>query len=177
AERVSGPIPRSAPPAHVWGDAIALLDAARPHARVINLETSITSRGRFWPGKGIHYRMHPANLPVLEEAGVDVCVLANNHVLDFGREGLLDTVRALDDAGIARCGAGANLADARRPARVPLPGGRSLLVFGVGHGSSGIPSAWAAGRAIPGVDLLPDLGPHTADALLRRIGKHLEPGA
>lgn len=169
AETASGPIPRPVPPSYPWGDALEILEAMRPDARLINLETAITADGRFWPDKGIHYRVHPANLSVLRAAGVDVCSLANNHLLDFDRPGLLDTLRALDEAGIARCGAGADLGEAAAPARLELPGGRRLHVFGVGHGSSGIPEAWAAGPKTPGVFLLPDLSARTADRLLARI--------
>nr|NIQ53437.1 poly-gamma-glutamate biosynthesis protein [Gemmatimonadota bacterium]NIU73581.1 poly-gamma-glutamate biosynthesis protein [Gammaproteobacteria bacterium]NIY07970.1 poly-gamma-glutamate biosynthesis protein [Gemmatimonadota bacterium] len=43
AERVSGPIPRPVDYAYVWGDALAELDAVRPDARIINLETGITT--------------------------------------------------------------------------------------------------------------------------------------
>src|SRR5690606_15836746 len=77
----------------------------------------------------------------------DVCTLANNHVLDFDEEGLLDTLDALDAVGIGRCGAGRDLDEARAPARIQLSGGRELCVFGAGHASSGIPVAWAAGAS------------------------------
>lgn len=176
AEAASGPIPRPVPPSYVWGDALEILDAFQPLARLINLESAITAGGRFWPDKGIHYRMHPANLPVLLAAGVDVCTLANNHVFDFDREGLLDTLGALDAEGIARCGAGVDLADAEAPATLPLPGGRRLQVFGVGHASSGIPRAWAAAPGRAGVALLPDLSLRSADRLLARIRAAHAPG-
>jgi poly-gamma-glutamate capsule biosynthesis protein CapA/YwtB (metallophosphatase superfamily) len=45
-----------------------------------------------WPGKDIHYRMHPANAPCLRAAAIDCCVLANNHVLDWGYPGLRETL-------------------------------------------------------------------------------------
>jgi poly-gamma-glutamate synthesis protein (capsule biosynthesis protein) len=51
---------------------------------VINLETSITRSGRFAPGKAVHYRVSPGNVPCLVAARPDACALANNHVLDFG---------------------------------------------------------------------------------------------
>ena len=68
--------------------ALAELDRASPHARIINLETSVTSSNTYWRGKGIHYRMHPRNVPCLTAARVDVCALANNHVLEYGYAGL-----------------------------------------------------------------------------------------
>ncbi|MEV5442254.1 CapA family protein, partial [Streptomyces sp. NPDC052644] len=118
AEAVNGPVPRPADPSWPWGEALPLLDAAAPHVRVVNLETSVTRRGAPWPDKAVHYRMSPENLPSLAAARPDVCVLANNHVLDFGREGLLDTLDALHAAGLRTAGAGRDAAEARRPAAV-----------------------------------------------------------
>jgi len=94
AEAVSGPIPRPAGYGWPWGDALPVLDSLAPDARVINLETSITRRDTFAPGKGIHYRMSPANTGCLLAAHPDVCTLANNHMLDFGQGGLADTLDA-----------------------------------------------------------------------------------
>ncbi|MDX1540841.1 MAG: CapA family protein, partial [Geminicoccaceae bacterium] len=99
AERKNGRIPRRVDPGYVWGDALDALAMTGPYARIINLETSITRSDDAWP-KGINYRMNPANVPVLEAAGIDVCVLANNHVLDWGRTGLLETLGTLARAGI-----------------------------------------------------------------------------
>jgi poly-gamma-glutamate synthesis protein (capsule biosynthesis protein) len=134
----------------------------------VNLETAVTESDDFDPGKGIHYRMHPDNVGCLTAAGFDVCTLANNHVLDFGRRGLVETLRTLERAGITTAGAGRDLQDARRPAVLPLTGGR-LIVGACGHGSSGIPVDWAAGDDRPGVEVLPDLRHETAAALAARV--------
>src|SRR5689334_3911408 len=88
AEEANGPIARPVAAAYIWGDALQELEHVAPDARIINLETSVTTSEDFWRGKGIHYRMHPQNVTCLVAAGVDVCVLANNHVLDYGRAGL-----------------------------------------------------------------------------------------
>ncbi|MBO0787850.1 MAG: CapA family protein, partial [Actinobacteria bacterium] len=114
AEQASGPVPVPAGPGYVWGDALDVLAQAAPDARVINLETSITARGRFAPGKGVHYRMHPANADCLAPVRPGACAVANNHVLDFGRAGLADTLAALSGAGLAAAGAGPGLAAAQR---------------------------------------------------------------
>ena len=66
---------------HADIDALAELQDVRPDARVVNLETSVTRYDDPWP-KGINYRMHPGNVGCLTAAGIDVCSLANNHVLD-----------------------------------------------------------------------------------------------
>ncbi len=156
AERASGPIPRPAGFDWPWGDALPVLEAMAPDARVINLETSITRRGDFAPGKAVHYRMSPRNVPLLTAVRPDVCALANNHVLDFGPAGLRDTLDALARAGLTAAGAGRDEAESARPAAVPLPGGGRMLVLACGSVSSGIPPSWAATRRRPGVYLLPD---------------------
>ena len=92
AEEANGPISRPVPPTYIWGDARAELERVAPDARIINLETSVTTSNEFWPGKGIHYRMHPRNIDCLTAARPDVCVLANNHVLDYSRSGLEETI-------------------------------------------------------------------------------------
>jgi poly-gamma-glutamate capsule biosynthesis protein CapA/YwtB (metallophosphatase superfamily) len=168
AERASGPIPRPADFSWPWGDALPVLEEAAPTVRVINLETSVTRSADFAPGKAVHYRMSPANLPCVAVARPDVCALANNHVLDFGRQGLRETLGSLAGAGLAAAGAGLHEAQARHPVAVRLPGGGRALVFSCGTLCSGIPPDWAATATRPGVDLLPSLSPATADALIAR---------
>src|SRR5690606_34033792 len=144
AEEANGPIPRPVDYSWPWGEALAVLDEAAPDARVVNLETGITRSDDFAPGKGVHYRMNPENLPCLTAAEPDVCVLANNHALDFGTRGLKETLAALAAAGLRTAGAGRNAEEARRPAIVPTASGSRVLVFSFGTPSSGIPRSWAA---------------------------------
>ena len=61
----SGPIPRGAGFDYVWGDALGELRQRRPDVRIVNLESSITRSDAAWPGKGIHYRLHPRNAGLL----------------------------------------------------------------------------------------------------------------
>jgi poly-gamma-glutamate capsule biosynthesis protein CapA/YwtB (metallophosphatase superfamily) len=176
AERASGPVPRPAGFSWPWGDALQVLADAAPDARVINLETSVTRGADFMPGKSVHYRMNPDNLPSLVVARPDACALANNHVLDFGRAGLRDTVAALADAGLAAVGAGSDAAEARRPAAVAMRGRGRVLVFSCGAASSGIPAGWAAMASRAGVDLLPVLSGPVADDLIARVQEVKRPG-
>ena len=176
AERASGPIPRRAGFSWPWGDALRMLDDLAPDVRVINLETSITRSAGFAPGKAIHYRMSPGNVACVAAARPDACALANNHVLDFGRRGLQDTLDALSGAGLRAVGAGRDAAEARRPAAVPVPGGRRVVIFSCGTGSSGIPAGWAATPARAGIDLLPDLSGATADDITGRARAARRPG-
>lgn len=174
AEEVNGPIPRGVGPSYLWGDALeGMLDA---DARIANLETAVTARGNPWPSKGIHYRMHPENVPCLSAARLDVCGLANNHVLDWGRTGLVDTLETLHGAGIRTVGAGRDAEEARALAVLDLASGGRLVVLGLGHESSGIFSSWAAGRARAGVDLLADLSDQSADRIVDRLRGIRRPG-
>jgi poly-gamma-glutamate synthesis protein (capsule biosynthesis protein) len=84
AERANGPIPRPVARDYVWGAALDDIDALAPDARIVNLETAVTTSSARWPAKDILYRAHPDNVAVLRGARIDCCVLANNHVLDLG---------------------------------------------------------------------------------------------
>jgi poly-gamma-glutamate capsule biosynthesis protein CapA/YwtB (metallophosphatase superfamily) len=168
AEVAHGPIPRHVSLDHVWGDMLADLRALRPQARIANLETSITKSDTPVP-KGINYRMHPTNVGCLTAAAFDCCVLANNHVLDWGVDGLLETLATLKGAGIRLAGAGRNAAEAAQPATIDIASDRRVLVFGYGARSSGIPRAWGATEDQPGVNLLPDLTSATAARLAEDV--------
>jgi poly-gamma-glutamate capsule biosynthesis protein CapA/YwtB (metallophosphatase superfamily) len=175
AERVSGPIPRSAGYDYVWGDALAELAKAAPDTRIVNLETSVT-RSDDWEPKGINYRMHPGNVECLTCAGIDCCVLANNHVLDFGRRGLEETLETLHLAGLETAGAGRGAAEASAPAVLSVSGGARVLVVGVGFGSSGIPPSWAATESRSGVNLVVGDAVETARAVRQRLDPIRQPG-
>jgi len=149
----NGRIPRPVDFAYCWGAALDELERAAPDARIINLETSVTRSSDF-ARKSIHYRMHPENVGVLTAAGIDCCVLANNHVLDLGRAGLVETLDVLQGAGLATVGAGRDRAEAEAPAILDLGEGRRVLVFAFGSITSGIPRGWGATADRPGVSVL-----------------------
>jgi poly-gamma-glutamate capsule biosynthesis protein CapA/YwtB (metallophosphatase superfamily) len=174
AEKVNGRIPRPVDHSWPWGDALPLLDAAAPDLRLINLETSITCDEEHAREKSIHYRMHPDNVPCLAAARPDVCVLANNHVLDFGVAGLLDTLDTLDAARLRAVGAGRDEDVAWGPARLTV-GRRRVLVFAVAATSSGTPSTWAATADRPGVAVVAEVSAATAAPLIERVRRLREP--
>jgi poly-gamma-glutamate capsule biosynthesis protein CapA/YwtB (metallophosphatase superfamily) len=177
AAEVNGHFSRPVDWSWPWGDALQLLAESGCDARVINLETSITTSGEFARGKGVHYRMHPDNVPAVGIVRPDVCVLANNHVLDFGRPGLLETLDVLGAAGLRVAGAGRSLREAQSPAIVPAPRSRGrVVVFAFGTPSSGIPSDWAARQDRPGVHVIASLTDADADELSRRAADVRQPG-
>lgn len=175
AERASGRIARPVDAAYVWGDALAELRRRTPDLRIVNLETSITRHDTPWPGKGIQYRMSPDNAGVLATAGIDCCVLSNNHVLDWSEAGLVETLATLHRHGIATAGAGLSLDAAVAPAVLPVAGGR-VLVFAACTDDSGVPAAWAATPRRAGVHRLEDLSTRTLAGIATNIRAHRRDG-
>ena len=177
AIRANGSIPQPVDWSWPWGEALELVEYSGCDARIINLETSITTSDDYVPGKAVHYRMNPANAATLAAIRPDVCVLANNHMLDFGRRGLLETLDVLSAADLPTAGAGRSLREAQSPAIVPIPQtGRRILIFAFGSPSSGIPSDWAATDDTPGVHVIPILSDAAADELCRQIIQARQPG-
>jgi poly-gamma-glutamate capsule biosynthesis protein CapA/YwtB (metallophosphatase superfamily) len=164
AERATGTSLAPFDYAWPWGDALAIVEQFAPDVRLLNLETSITTGGEFAPGKAVHYRMHPDNIGCLTAIRPDVCALANNHVLDFGYQGLTDTLRTLDNAGIGRAGAGLAVLEAECPAVVG-----PVAIASCGMGSSGIPHGWAATARRPGVAYVPDMSDRSASTVAARV--------
>ena len=162
AENANGPIPRPVSFDYIWGDALQELENSGVDLRIVNLETAITSADTHWPDKAIHYRMNPRNIDCLSAAQISGCALANNHILDWGYEGLSETLQTLDSAGIAHAGAGKNADEAAMPAVLDLTGKGRVLLFSFGSTTSGIPRDWRATSISPGVNLLDDLSEATA---------------
>lgn len=119
---------RSVPPQALWSDVLPIMLAA--DCRLINLECVISSQGEEWhpTTKEFHFRASPRALEFLQAAKIDGVTLANNHVMDFGTEALLDCLTLLDRTGIKRTGAGATLQEALIPAVFGLSEGRIAVV-------------------------------------------------
>ena len=176
AERATGELDAPVNHDYVWGDALAVLQRVEPQVRLINLETAVTTSDDHWQGKGIHYRMHPENVAAITAAGIDACVLANNHVLDWGYPGLRETVASLRDAELAPVGVGEDFNAAFEPVALNGPGDATLRVFAVGMPTSGVPLSWAARDGRPGVAYLPDLSDDALDAMKQIIEQSSEAG-
>jgi poly-gamma-glutamate capsule biosynthesis protein CapA/YwtB (metallophosphatase superfamily) len=176
AEQANGPVARPAAFDYIWGEALAEIDRRSPLLRIVNLETAITTAEDAWPGKGIHYRMHPANVGCLTAARIDACVLANNHVLDWGREGLAETIRVLRAAGIRTAGAGADDQEAAAPAIFERQAGGRLLLFAAAEQGSGAPRSWRAAHGQSGIALLDEVSARGAGPLARAIAAQRRPG-
>ncbi len=170
AEAANGPIPRGVYPAYIWGAALDEFNRVRPDARIINLETTITGSDDYAP-KGINYRMSPESADCLRAAAIDCCVLANNHILDWGWRGLFDTLDTLEHLHINTAGAGRNLAQAGIPAVLQIGGKLRVLVFSYGCATSGIPGSWAATDEHPGVNFLTEISERSASGVAEDIAR------
>lgn len=88
----------------------------------INNEFTYSDRGQPLPGKAYTFRANPDRVENLKLLGVDIVGLANNHVYDYGKEALLDTMDTLDKAEIPYVGAGHNLEEASKPIYMEIQG-------------------------------------------------------
>jgi poly-gamma-glutamate synthesis protein (capsule biosynthesis protein) len=79
-----------------------------------NLEAPLAAHGEEFTGKKFRFKVDPAALAAIKDSGFTHLALANNHILDFGPQGLAQTIKSLDAAGIAHFGAGADLSAARK---------------------------------------------------------------
>ena len=171
AEEANGSIPNPVSFSYVWGDALEEWEQVSPDVKLINLETSITLSNEYWWGKGINYRMNPENIGCLAAAKIDCCVLANNHVIDWGYPGLRETIATLKTAEIKTAGAGLNRQLAEAPAIMEVRGKGRAIAFSFGVTTSGIPTSWAAGTDKLGVNLLPDLSPRTVRYIQKQVDR------
>jgi poly-gamma-glutamate capsule biosynthesis protein CapA/YwtB (metallophosphatase superfamily) len=113
---------------------------------VLNLECCVSDRPAHPdPTRVFTFRAPSFAVRVLHELGVSCVTLANNHVLDFGREALFDTLDHLDAEGIRRVGAGRDVEEARSPAVLECRGVRLAVVGVADH-----PVDYAADRDRPG---------------------------
>nr|WP_226377319.1 MULTISPECIES: CapA family protein [Burkholderia] len=176
AELANGKLPARVDYAYPWGDALPELNRMRPHARIVNLETAITTSDEHWPDKPVLYRMHPRNVDCVSSARIDCCVLANNHSLDWGRAGLADTLDTLHRAGIRTAGAGGDDAQAAEPATLALANGRRVCVYAFAAETSGVPPSWAATLRRSGLNYLANLSPERATQIGERIAARRRDG-
>lgn len=94
----------------------------------VNNEFTYSTRGSALDGKAWTFRAHPDRVKYLKEMGVDLALLANNHVYDYGKDAMLDTLDTLTNADIKYFGAGANLEEAMKPVYVELGGKKVAFV-------------------------------------------------
>lgn len=109
---------------------------------MVNFETAVTSRGTPAP-KDFHFRTTPEALTALQDVGVDVVTMANNHAVDYGEAGLKDTLAAVGRSSVRVVGIGADAAQAYAPAMLEVRGAK-VAVLGASQLGDWTLSAWSA---------------------------------
>ncbi|NLZ81557.1 MAG: CapA family protein [Clostridiales bacterium] len=128
---------------------------------MVNQEFPFSERGTPMEGKEYTFQTPPSRINILEELGIDIVSLANNHTLDYGREALLDTFKTLEDSGISYVGAGENLDRAKQMEVIEIANTR----VGFLSASRVIPVAsWNASNSLSGI-----FTTYSADAMLKEI--------
>ncbi|MEM3383636.1 MAG: CapA family protein [Nitrososphaerales archaeon] len=173
-EMANGYISKPVEFSYIWGDALKELEKEKPDLRIINLETAITKSDDYFD-KGINYRMNPDNIPCLKVANIDFCSLANNHTLDWGYSGLIETLDTLKKANIKSAGAGMNIDEAESPAIFNIKN-RKVIIFSYGLEDSGIPLTWAAKKDRAGLNLLKDLSRENLIHIKEKVREFKEKG-
>ncbi|OME86718.1 capsule biosynthesis protein [Paenibacillus sp. FSL A5-0031] len=126
----------------------AMLYLSEPDLTAGNLEFPVTKRGTPVTGTPYVFKGSPDVLPSIRNAGFDVLSLANNHALDQGVEGMLDTMKYLDEAGLSHMGAGNNDTEAFTPVIKEV---RGIKVAYIGL-SRVVPfSSWKADKNVAGL--------------------------
>lgn len=117
---------------------------------VVNLETAVTEGGTPAP-KQFTFRAPPTAFEALAAAGVDVASIANNHGLDYGVEGLEDTLDSATAAGFAVIGGGRTEDEAYEPFRTTVNGQRIAVIGATQVLDDGLIEDWTAEGAEPGL--------------------------
>ena len=82
---------------------------------IANLETPLTNSNNYIEKTGPNIKAAPSFLKPLKEEGFDIVTLANNHIMDYGEEGLKSTIKVCEKEGVRFVGAGENIKKAREP--------------------------------------------------------------
>ncbi|MFF7456923.1 CapA family protein [Kitasatospora sp. NPDC008115] len=150
------------PPETALGPIAKTLSAA--DLAVLNLETAITERGAAEP-KTYTFRTSPKALTALKDSGVDVVSLANNHAVDFGADGLADTLAAKASSPVPVVGFGRNSEEAYAP-YVTTVRGVKVAVVAASQVEDLTNQKWRAGANKPGIASALD-----AAALVKAVGE------
>ena len=117
---------------------------------VANLETTITERGTPVE-KAFNFRAPPVAFDALRAAGIDVVSMANNHGLDYGLEGLEDSLRSAEDADFPVIGIGRNADEAYAPWSTEVNGQRVAIIAATQVLDASLVTAWTATDDQPGL--------------------------
>lgn len=129
-----------------WGNVLPILK--KNDINIINLETTLTKSDTKIP-KVFNFKATPEKVKALQEANIHIVNLANNHILDFDIEGLIETIHTLDNAKIKHVGAGINRQAAKKPVIIEKHGIKIGII-----GYTDYPSEWQATENKPGTNFI-----------------------
>lgn len=118
---------------------------------MINNEFPYSDRGEALQGKTYTFRAPTQAVSLLNDMGVDVVSVANNHTFDFGETGLLDTLTTLENAGMPYTGAGRNIEEAAQPVYFQADGVKVGTIAATQIERMANPDTRAATETLPGV--------------------------
>lgn len=133
---------------YIWGDLLKSNLFIKSKLRIINLETSITT-STSPQDKSVLYKMHPKNINAIKVANIDYCSMANNHVLDWKNNGLIETIDTLNNNNLGYGGIGKNINDARKPYMYD-----NIMIFSMATPYSGTFKHWKATENEAGVNVI-----------------------
>lgn len=145
-----------ADPSAVFAGVAPLLTAA--DVAVVNLETAVTTRGTTVPGKQYSFRAPRTAFAALKAGGVDVATMANNHGMDYGRQGLEDSLDASAAGGVPVVGIGRSAEEAYRPFLTEVRGQRIAVLGATQVLDDDVRVAWTATDAQPGLASAKEVG-------------------
>lgn len=130
----------------IWGDLQSILQTT--DINIVNLETALTT-GHKRVSKVFNFKADPKQVAVLSHAPIHAVNLANNHILDFSEEGLIETLQTLDHAHIFHVGAGVD----EEHAKLPLIFEKKGMKIGLLGCTDNEPS-WKATQKKPGTNFV-----------------------
>jgi len=131
---------------YVWGNVLPLLHST--DLNIVNLETTLTNSNKIVE-KTFNFKATPDKIKCLTDASVTVANLANNHILDFSEQGLIETIQTLKNAGIKYVGAGINDKEASKPVILT----RNNIITGILGFTDNEPT-WKAGTSSSGINYI-----------------------
>ena len=127
----------------------------KPDLFMVNLENPITTTTEKVE-KEWNFKMPTKYISVLQQGGINAVTCANNHVFDYGVDGILETMSVLDSAGIVRVGIGKTLIEARTPKIISIKGKRIALL---GY----------AGWSFPATNTRPGVAPRNVEYVVEDV--------
>lgn len=140
---------------------------------ILNLETAVTTRGTPEP-KEYRFRAPPVVFTALEDAGVDVVTMANNHGLDYGPVSVPDALAAAKAAGMPVIGIGENAAQAYKPWVTTIHGTRIAFLAATAVVDAPLVATWSATATHPGVATALDGNNAALVAAVKAIRPHVD---